>query len=335
MDEEKKEEKYKKATEILTSARTIMKENDMSKITFEEFIARLCDGNITEEDYDDALKTMKRGHMVIMKRDTNAGKINNYNEEMLKAWNANMDIQLAYDHYAIISYICNYVTKGEAGMTKLLRDALNEARDKPHDEQLRRLNFEYLTNRQKGGPESIYTLIKGMSLKKSDLACKFVISGFPENRSLFYIPVKEDDDFRDEDFDSDDDDDEQGEFHEFGTSNEIEIEGKEGKFKASMSVIDRYVARPKSLENLSLVQFAINYYPYKKPEDKSELNHDEVKEEDVASINYYEKLPKFIQLSGALGKKYMKLRLFPAVARIHVSSKKDGMYVNIFSINNF
>ena len=160
MDEEKKEEKYKKATEILTSARTIMKENDMSKITFEEFIARLCDGNITEEDYDDALKTMKRGHMVIMKRDTNAGKINNYNEEMLKAWNANMDIQLAYDHYAIISYICNYVTKGEAGMTKLLRDALNEARDKPHDEQLRRLNFEYLTNRQKGGPESIYTLIK-------------------------------------------------------------------------------------------------------------------------------------------------------------------------------
>lgn len=326
-DEKEKEEEYEKAKEILTSAKNVMKENDMSKMTFEEFIAKICDGEKTEEEYHNALSIMKRGHMLIMKRDPNAIKINNYNEEMLRAWNANMDIQLAYDHYAIISYICNYITKGETGMTKLLRDALEAARDKPHDQQLRILNATYLTHRQKGAPESIYGLIKGMSLKKSNIACKFVISGFPENRSLFYVPVKEDEESLEEDLDDEDD----GEMHEFDPKNEIEIEGRDGKFKPSLTVIDRYVARPKSLKNLSLIQFATNYYPYKKPEDNTELGIDEVKEEDIASPDYFEKLPKYIKLEGALDDKYMKLRGFPAVPRIHVSSKKEGMYIKMIS----
>ena len=68
---------------------------------------------------------------------------------MLKAWNANMDIQLAYDHYAIISYICNYISKDESGLTKELKNALNAARGKPHDEQLRKLNHAYLTHKQR------------------------------------------------------------------------------------------------------------------------------------------------------------------------------------------
>ena len=103
----------------------------------------------------------------------------------------------------------------------------------------------------------------------------------------------------------------------------LEIEGREGKFKPSLTVIDRYVSRPKCLNNLSLIQFATNYYPYKKIDD-SELSNYEVKEDDIASSEYHEKLPKYIKLDGPLDGKYMKLRGFPAVPRIHVSTKKEG-----------
>ena len=50
-DEKEKEAEYEKAIEILTSAKNVMKENDMSKMTFEEFINKICDGKKTEKSY--------------------------------------------------------------------------------------------------------------------------------------------------------------------------------------------------------------------------------------------------------------------------------------------
>ena len=240
IDEKTKEEKYEKALKISTSAKKVLTENDTSSMNFQEFLSRICDGKITEDEYHEALSTTKNGHMVIMKREPNAVKINNYNEEILRAWNANMDIQLVYDHFAIISYITNYINKAESKITKTLKDALSAARDKPYDVQLRELNKAYLTDRQKGAPEAIYSIINGMAFKKTNLACIFVISGFPENRSLFYVPVTKDDESLEEDDNEDDlDEDEESQFHEFEKkSNIIEIEGREGKFKPSMTIID-------------------------------------------------------------------------------------------------
>ena len=36
---------------------------------------------------------------------------NNFIIEWLESWDANMDVQLAFDIFAIITYICEYVTK--------------------------------------------------------------------------------------------------------------------------------------------------------------------------------------------------------------------------------
>ena len=58
-----------------------------------------------------------------MKRNVKDRFINNFNPEMLDAWNANHDIQLALDPYAVISYIVNYMNKDETQMTKNLKEA--------------------------------------------------------------------------------------------------------------------------------------------------------------------------------------------------------------------
>ena len=174
------------ANEVLKKAKTILIEQDVTKLTFSEFLQKL---NVTEDHYHQCLGTMKKGYKVILKRDTKEIWINNYNEEMLRAWNANMDIQLAYDSHAVVTYICDYAYKTENGMTKKLKKALDLARDKEDLEQLRILVNEYLTSRQKAAPEAIYCLFKHMRLKNANLSTKFVIAGFSENRDVMMDPA--------------------------------------------------------------------------------------------------------------------------------------------------
>ena len=41
----------------------------------------------------------------------------------MKAWQANLDIQFCLDSYAVVTYITDYLTKGDAGITKELKKA--------------------------------------------------------------------------------------------------------------------------------------------------------------------------------------------------------------------
>ena len=81
-----------------------------------------------------------------MKRKIKERNVNNYNKEWLKAWNANLDIQLAFDTYALITYIISYVGKDESGMTKHLTDCLKEYNGQPFEDQLNALKLKFLTH---------------------------------------------------------------------------------------------------------------------------------------------------------------------------------------------
>ena len=86
-----------------------------------------CEGLLkrTYETYEKALRTSRDGKdNLILKRRIRDRKINNYNPEMLYAWDANMDIQLALDPYAVITYIVEYMNKDETQMTKFMTEAL-------------------------------------------------------------------------------------------------------------------------------------------------------------------------------------------------------------------
>ena len=197
MTEKEKQSKYDKANTVLEKARKVMEEVDITKLSFSEFLKRV---EVSEEDYHQSLSTMKRAHKVILERDTSEIWINNYNEEMLRAWNANMDIQVAYDPHAVVTYICDYAYKSDKGMTKGLKEALNAAKNKELEDQLRILCHEYLNQRQKGGPEALYGLMKHMSLKQSNISTQFVTTGFPESRWSNMDPVKEKEDDEEEEF---------------------------------------------------------------------------------------------------------------------------------------
>ena len=184
MTKAEKEKQTKNASEILTKAKDVMESKDFDKtMTFENFLEKV---GVKENEYVDALSISSSGNVLVLKRSPKEIYTNNYNPEMLKAWNANMDIQIALDPYAVITYVVSYVLKDETGMTKFLKEALNLQTGKSIAEKIKALKNTYLLNRQVGESESCYRILPGMRLKDSNISTIFVQTGFPENRTEFY-----------------------------------------------------------------------------------------------------------------------------------------------------
>ena len=79
-------------------------------------------GFISDEDkkcYYEALSYSSSGYAVVMARDIDELMVNSYNPEITLLWDGNTDFQFCFDFYAIITYITEYFTKDDTGVTKL------------------------------------------------------------------------------------------------------------------------------------------------------------------------------------------------------------------------
>ena len=341
MDLKEKKQILDSAKAIMTKAKNILDDPGIDEnMTFDEFLKAI---DTKEEDYEKALSTSHKGRVLVLKRSVKERFVNNFNEEMLEAWNANMDIQLAIDPFAVITYIISYVNKDETQITKFLKEALKSTAGKGVDEQLKALKTAYLTNRQIGHSEAVYKLFQGMKLRNSNISCLFVASGFPENRSEFYQKVPDVDTSLQKEFDAEEDpnveQDGDDDFEEVSDTNEaLKIEGKEGKYKKAITVQERYAGRPKCLEKMCLAQFATSYtYASKVPKkiifqdgrsmeiSKKANDNGEMVEtnSEMVVFNTDLKMPKYIKLRDK-NHGFMRARTFPIVMRIHVSKRKEG-----------
>ena len=78
--------------------------------------------------YLKALKCeVKSSGLLLLKRNTEDILTNNFNKHLIKMHQANQDIQFITDEYAVVEYICNYITKNESGSSSLLRNINEEA----------------------------------------------------------------------------------------------------------------------------------------------------------------------------------------------------------------
>ena len=195
--------------------------------------------------FQNALSISERGRNVILKRKISERNVNNYNKLFASVWQANTDIQLCLDTHAVVSYISDYVTKSDQGLTKVLVHALNEKKNCSKFEQLNHVKRQYFHSKQTCVSEAAYRLIPGLNMKDSNIKTMFLASGFPENRRTYLRQIP---------------DDEQ-------QDDGIEIEGREGKFQRSFSKIELYNARPTDinscswgqLEDLCFADFCMNY----------------------------------------------------------------------------
>ena len=96
-----------------------------------------------------------------------------------------MDIQMTLDHFAIITYITDYMLKDDTGTMKFIMKAIKDAENQQLRERLKIVKNTFLTHRQIGEAEAYYRLIPSFHLTGSNCTTQFIFTGFRKNRSIF------------------------------------------------------------------------------------------------------------------------------------------------------
>ena len=147
---------------------------------------------------------------------------------MLSLWGGNVDLQYVINEIATVKYVCSYMTKGEKGMGETLKIVAKECWNDSIWTQMNKIKKEFLGKWVLGAPESAKQVLSMWVMKKSrkvvpvTINMKDVCVRLPKPQSQL-AQLHDDEDV-------------------FATS-----------------VIDRYGARPVSLQNMCLATFAVTY----------------------------------------------------------------------------
>ena len=275
--------------------------------------------SISTQEYHAALRISERGKTIILKRALNERKVNNYNPHFLMVWNANMDIQFSLDSYAIVTYITDYMTKGDAALTKELKEALLNCKQCNDWETLNYLKMVYFKHKQVSVAEATYRLLNGLCLKRSNITCTFITTGFPRNRSSFFTPIDSVPNSSDapDDVEPQDDD-----ATDVNNNDPVGLSGRTKKFKEVDTIHKKYSERPTSLDDICLAQFGTSYRSINSvPKDVEWNENISFKVGVIKKFGKPDLLPKFIKLTSG---GFMALRIRPVILRIHASKKKEA-----------
>ena len=145
------------AIKNLTAVKQVLEQKDLyTDITLQEVLDR---AHVTLDDYTKSLSISKCGQSVILKRKPSEQSVNYYSPAVLKAWEANMDIQYVVNAYACVMYIASYVLKAEKGMGELLKQAAREMEKGNTRQQLNKLGSVFLTNCEVSAQEAVYRVL--------------------------------------------------------------------------------------------------------------------------------------------------------------------------------
>ena len=215
------------AKELFSRVQKILDEiPDFENVTLEHVLEA---SGVTMEEYINALEVSKNGHSVVLQRKLLEMNINNYNPAVLRAWRANMDIQFILDAYACVMYVTSYMMKSERAMGELLKQVVKETRGDDIRTQLRKLGTTFLNHREVSAQETAFRLLS-MPLKRQSRKVVFINTDPKNERATMTKPMSAINSLEDDDEDL-----------------------------YQTSLIDRYAARPDSLENMCLAEFAANY----------------------------------------------------------------------------
>ena len=132
--------------------------------------------------YEEMLKISTRGFCIVHKRDVDEVNINNYNEEWIRCWDSNMDIQITMDYFAVITYITDYYMKDDTGTMEFIKKAIKDAENENLRKRLKIVKNTFLTHRQMGEAESFYRIFPSLHLSDSNIGCAFVSTGREKSR---------------------------------------------------------------------------------------------------------------------------------------------------------
>ena len=259
---------------------------------------------ISEDDYYKALSISDDSDFQIhLKRPPNSCFVNNYFDEGLIAWKANIDIQPVFNHYKAVTYMCAYFSKSEDETSEAMKQAAKEAfnSNKNNIEQMRSIARAYANKRECSVQEAVYILMPELWLRKTFPGVIFANSNLPENRFRICRSKEEIDELPED-------------------STDI--------FKRNM--IDRYIDRPNHtfssgkfsiLDTFCFAEFVAHYYLLpKNSNDSVNDSQPTVLQELLLEVNHSAcNYPSTIPLMNS--KEKLKCRQVKAVLRYHVPNR--------------
>ncbi|XP_055056177.2 uncharacterized protein [Misgurnus anguillicaudatus] len=148
--------------------------------TFENLPELLSKCNLSMEDYMKYTRELSTSSVILLKRDPKEVWVNGYNPDLLRAWNANMDIQYILDPYSCIMYMLSYISKPEHEMNEMLKNVIKAVRetDVNEEDEMKHIMQAYSKHRQVSSQESVARTCS-LPMKKC-------------SRSVVFIPTDDD-----------------------------------------------------------------------------------------------------------------------------------------------
>ena len=149
-------------------------------MNFEEFLTEL---GMSEVEYILALRTPITDTKAFHKREPNAVRVNGYNPHILKAWEANYDLQFNTSPSGCGMYVVGYISKSQRGMSDLLRHACKDARKDGGTlkSQVRAIGNKFYRHVEISEQETVYLVLQ-MPLRKWSRGSIFINTSPPEER---------------------------------------------------------------------------------------------------------------------------------------------------------
>uniref|UniRef100_A0A669CTC8 ATP-dependent DNA helicase n=1 Tax=Oreochromis niloticus TaxID=8128 RepID=A0A669CTC8_ORENI len=150
----------------------LLKESEAASLTIEQILLR-C--NLTMNEYEQCLQDINKKTALILKRDPKDCWINNYNPDLLEAWNSNLDVSLILNAYSCIEYLCKYITKRESGLSEYLKTVIDNSDKNTVNEcdEMRAVMQAYSKKREISAQECV-TRVCGLKMKKCSRSVVFV-----------------------------------------------------------------------------------------------------------------------------------------------------------------
>ncbi|XP_052412218.1 uncharacterized protein LOC127957635 [Carassius gibelio] len=243
------------ASEIIKKVKAALN----SDVNFDSVDAFFSSIGINQTMFEKAYNECSKKKSIVLKRNPKDVWVNQYNRDLLRAWQGNMDIQYVTDAFSVVVYILSYITKAEQEMGLLLQRAQNEAMNGNLEAKasLKQLGSMYLHNREISAQEAVYRLT-GMHLKECSRKVQFIPIG--QNPVKMSLPL-----------------------HVLQNKVENDQSDDESNFWMT-SITDRYKNRPEKepLENLCLASFCSEYRVLAKSEVSSQ---NKTAENEIIKLN--------------------------------------------------
>ena len=239
-------------TQNLKKIRNLMTEffDHNTLMSWEEILLKL---QLSEGEYIAALRCSLKNAQVFLKRSSLEVAINAYNEVILNLNRYNMDIQFILNPYSCASYVVNYISKAEGGLSKLLRQAEKDSSEGNLSvrERLRKIGNVFINGSVMSAQEACYHVLS-LPLSLMSRSTVFINTSPPDERVRMLKSVND-------------------------LQNELEVNPDSDDIFLP-NILEKYARRAVRFENICLADFACNL-PLKlrnKVDDSDEDNSYEI-----------------------------------------------------------